>query len=161
MTLNLVQSDYADTRDFVVIDKNRTDIAAIVATFNADFAHTPITPPDGTDLVWSPTNLKSSVLSIIESATHTLAVENEEMNDTAVTSALAAAARRGVQVKITMTADPNGIGLFNNSPRLARTSGSTPTAATSSTSTQRRSSPTPAGPTKKYWSGHKTSQLRV
>ena len=106
MTLNLVQSDYADTRDFVVIDKNRTDIAAIVATFNADFAHTPITPPDGTDLVWSPTNAQSSVLSIIESATHTLAVENEEMNDTAVISALAAAARRGVQVKITMTADP-------------------------------------------------------
>jgi cardiolipin synthase len=106
MTLNLVQSDYATTRDFVVIDRNRTDVAAIVATFDADFVGRPITPPDGTDLVWSPTNAESSVVSIIESAKHTLAVENEEMNDPAVISALVAAAHRGVQVEITMTADP-------------------------------------------------------
>ena len=58
MTLNLVQSDYATTRDFVVIDRNRADVAAIVATFDADFVGGPITPPDGTDLVWSPTNAR-------------------------------------------------------------------------------------------------------
>jgi phosphatidylserine/phosphatidylglycerophosphate/cardiolipin synthase-like enzyme len=45
-------------------------------------------------------------LSVIDGAKRTLAVENEEMDDPTVTGALAAAARRGVQVEITMTADP-------------------------------------------------------
>jgi cardiolipin synthase A/B len=106
MTLNLVAEDYADTRDFAVIDTRRADVAAIVATFNADFAGRTITPPDGSDLVWSPTNADASVLSVISGAAHSLAVEDEEMDDPAVTSALAAAARRGVAVRVVMTADP-------------------------------------------------------
>jgi cardiolipin synthase A/B len=105
MTLNLVASDYSGTRDFAVIDTGRADVAAIVATFNADFAGRAVTPPDGTDLVWSPTNAKASVLSVIDGAKHTLAIEDEEMDDPAVTAALAAAAKRGVHVSITMTAD--------------------------------------------------------
>jgi phosphatidylserine/phosphatidylglycerophosphate/cardiolipin synthase-like enzyme len=105
MTLNLVAADYPGTRDFAVIDTNRADVAAIVATFNADFAGNSVTPPDGTDLVWSPTNAEASILSVINGATSALAVENEEMDDSAVTGALAAAARRGVDVTVTMTAD--------------------------------------------------------
>jgi cardiolipin synthase len=105
MTLNLVARDYPGTRDFAVIDTGRADVAAIAATFNADFAGRAITPPDGADLVWSPTNAKASVLSVIDGAKHTLATEDEEMDDPAVTAALAAAARRGVHVTITMTAD--------------------------------------------------------
>jgi cardiolipin synthase len=108
MTLNLVASDYSGTRDFAVIDTDpagRADVEAIVATFNADFAGRAVTPPDGTDLVWSPTNAKASVLSVIDGAKHTLAIEDEEMDDPAVTAALAAAAHRGVHVTITMTAD--------------------------------------------------------
>jgi cardiolipin synthase A/B len=106
MTLNLVARDYPGTRDFAVIDTSPADVAAIVATFNADFAGQALTPPDAADLVWSPTNANASVLSVIDGAQHTLAVEDEEMDDPAVTAALAAAARRGVQVSITMTADP-------------------------------------------------------
>jgi cardiolipin synthase len=105
MTLNLVTRDYPGTRDFAVIDTRRTDVSAIADTFNADFAGRSITPPDGSDLVWSPANAQASVLSVINHSVHTLAVENEEMGDPAVTSALAAAARRGVNVKIIMTAD--------------------------------------------------------
>jgi phosphatidylserine/phosphatidylglycerophosphate/cardiolipin synthase-like enzyme len=113
MTLNLVASDYAGTRDFAVIDTASADVKAIVATFDADFSGTAITPPDGTDLVWSPTNAQSSVLSVINGATRTLAVEDEEMDDPAVTSALASAAHRGVNVKITMTADSEWDQAFN------------------------------------------------
>ena len=38
MTLNLTSRYYPDTRDFAVIDTNHSDVAAIVKTFNADFA---------------------------------------------------------------------------------------------------------------------------
>jgi cardiolipin synthase A/B len=117
MTLNLVAADYPDTRDFAVIDTDHADVAAIVATFNADFAGAPITPADGADLVWSPTNAQASVLSVINGAARTLGVEDEEMDDPAVTSALAVAARRGVDVTITMTANPEWDQAFN---QLAR-----------------------------------------
>ena len=105
MTLNLVTADYPGTRDFAVVDRKRADVAAIVTTFNADYAGRAISPPDGAGLVWSPTNAEASILSVINGATRTLAVENEEMGDPAVTAALARAARRGVKVHLTMTAD--------------------------------------------------------
>jgi cardiolipin synthase len=105
MTLNLVSADYAGTRDFAVIDTSKADVAAIIATFNADFAHKKVTPPDGADLVWSPTNSQAAILAVINSARHTLAVENEEMDDPVITTALEAAARHGVDVKIIMTAE--------------------------------------------------------
>ena len=105
MTLNMVSEDYAGTRDFAVIDTQKADIAAIVATFNADFSHKAITPPDGADLVWSPTNSQASILAVINAAHRTLAVENEEMDDSTVTAALEAAAKRGVDVTVVMTAD--------------------------------------------------------
>jgi phosphatidylserine/phosphatidylglycerophosphate/cardiolipin synthase-like enzyme len=104
MTLNLVSADYPGTRDFAIIDTSKSDVAAIVTTFDADFGHAGITPPDGADLVWSPTNAQAAILAVIDSAKHTLSVENEEMGDSTITTALEAAARRGVDVKIVMTA---------------------------------------------------------
>ncbi len=105
MTLNMVSADYPGTRDFAVVDTAASDIAAITATFDADFTHQGITPPDGADLVWSPTNSQASILAVINAAHRTLAVENEEMNDSTVTAALEAAAKRGVNVTVVMTAD--------------------------------------------------------
>ncbi len=113
MTLNMVTKDYSGTRDFAIIDTSRADVAAIIATFNADFAHRAITPPDGADLVWSPTNSEASILAVIDGAKRTLSVENEEMHNTAVTDALAAAARRGVDVRVVMTADSEWDSAFN------------------------------------------------
>jgi cardiolipin synthase A/B len=117
MTLNLTARYYPDTRDFAVSDRNHADVAAIVTTFNADFAGRAITPPDGTDLVWSPANAQASVLAVIRGASRSLAVEDEEMDDPAVTSALAAAARRGVDVRVIMTADRDWDAAFSQLTR--------------------------------------------
>jgi cardiolipin synthase A/B len=51
--------------------------------------------------VWSPTNAEASILAVIRGARHSLAVQNEEMDDSTLISALAATARRGVDVTIT------------------------------------------------------------
>jgi phosphatidylserine/phosphatidylglycerophosphate/cardiolipin synthase-like enzyme len=113
MTLNMVSADYAGTRDFAVIDTSKADVSAIVTTFNADFAHKKVTPPDGADLVWSPTNSQAAILAVIGSARHTLAVENEEMDDPVITSALEADAQRGIDVKIVMTAQSDWDSAFS------------------------------------------------
>ncbi|TVZ00798.1 cardiolipin synthase [Trebonia kvetii] len=103
MTLNMVSADYADTRDFAVFDTSRADVAAVVATFNADYAHRKVSPPDGADLVWSPTNSQAAILAVIDGARHTLSIENEEMAYSVIITAIENAAKRGVSVKITMT----------------------------------------------------------
>ena len=103
MTLNLTSQYYPTSRDFAVIENDPNDVAAIEATFNADFSDGSITPPAGAALVWSPTNSQSVILGVINSAQHSLLVENEEMGDTNVVNALIAAAQRGVLVRVIMT----------------------------------------------------------
>jgi cardiolipin synthase A/B len=107
LTANLTSRYYSTTRDFAIIQNNTTDIAAIEATFAKDYAHESVTPSDGVDLVWSPTNSQSSLLSIINNAKTSLLVENEEMSDTNIVDALENAAKAGVSVTVVMTNDDN------------------------------------------------------
>ena len=106
MTLNLVAADYASTRDVAVEDRDRSDVAAIETTFAADYAGLTSPPASAGDhLLWSPGS-EATLRSIIAGARHTLLIENEEMASPAITSALEAVARRGVNVEICMTAQP-------------------------------------------------------
>jgi cardiolipin synthase len=102
MTLNLTPDEYMTSRDFAVITTEAADIAAIETVFDRDFTNTAVTPPTGEDLVWSPTNAESSLVGLINGAKVSLLVENEEMSDDAIVSALAGAASRGVDVKVVM-----------------------------------------------------------
>jgi cardiolipin synthase A/B len=103
MTLNLTSRYYSTSRDFAVIEDNANDIAAIEATFNADFASASITPSTGDDLIWSPTTALNALLGLISSAKTSLRVENEEMGDAQIVTALEDAAKRGVAVEVAMT----------------------------------------------------------
>lgn len=108
-TFNLadVANYYATTRDFGVFDANPADVTAIVRVFDTDWRGEPIEQPpsvdDGNDLVWSPGS-EPALAAVIAHAHHTLLVESEEMADASMISDLAAAARRGVDVEVVMTA---------------------------------------------------------
>jgi len=106
-TGNLDSTYYATSRDYGVFDTDANDVAAIVATFNADYAHTSITPGDGDDLVWSPTDSQSHLLSLIEGAQHTLDVQEEEFSDTTLVNAIVADAKRGVTVRCVLENESN------------------------------------------------------
>jgi phosphatidylserine/phosphatidylglycerophosphate/cardiolipin synthase-like enzyme len=107
MTMNLAPDDYVTSRDFAVITTDAADVAAIETVFESDFASTAITPPTGDDLVWSPTNALSSLTGIIQGAKTSLWVENEEMGDDTIVSALSGAASHGVAVKVIMEDSKN------------------------------------------------------
>jgi cardiolipin synthase len=100
MSANLTSEYYATSRDFLVVDSDHADVAAITAVFNADFAHRAITPSDGADLVWSPTDSQDKLLSLINGATSSLRIYSEEMGDTTIENALIKAAKRGVDVQV-------------------------------------------------------------
>ena len=107
LTANLTSEYYTTTRDFAVIDTNQTNVAAIEKVFNADFTNATITPSKAYSLIWSPTDSSTDLQAIINNATHSLTVENEEMSDSAIVTALENAAKRGVVVKVIMTNDDN------------------------------------------------------
>ncbi len=113
MSLNLTSRYYADTRDYGVVDNDPADVAAIEQVFQADFVHQSITPSAATGLVWSPAQSAPALLGLIDSATSTLLVENEEMVYAPVTSALARAAHRGVHVVVVMTDQPRWHSAFS------------------------------------------------
>src|ERR1700677_3633799 len=99
MTLNLTPEDYATTRDFAVITTDPADVAAIETTFAADFVNAAITPPTGDNLVWSPTNSRAALTTLIEGATKSLLISQEEFDDTGMQTLVEAALRRGVDRK--------------------------------------------------------------
>jgi len=102
MTMNLTARYYSSTRDFVVLDRRRSDVAAIAGTFAGDWAGGEAQPDSADDLLWSP-GAQDALVALIGSARHELLVENEEMSDRAVIGALEAAAQRGVRVEVVMT----------------------------------------------------------
>ncbi|MBV9817902.1 MAG: hypothetical protein JOZ07_06070 [Solirubrobacterales bacterium] len=104
LTFNLTPQYYATSRDFGIIDTRPADDAAIQRTFDADWADQRIDPPAGADLVWSPGS-EAALVYLLSKATGRLDIYNEEMDSTAVEQALEADARRGVDVRVTMTAD--------------------------------------------------------
>jgi hypothetical protein len=106
LSLNTETSSYAGTRDFAIVTNDANDVAAIEATFNADYGSTTdysYVPSLGDNLIWSPTNARAALVGLINNATATLNVENEEMSDPTVVGALEAACTRGVTTHIIMT----------------------------------------------------------
>jgi cardiolipin synthase A/B len=103
MSLNMTSRYYPTTRDFGVVDRIPSDVAAIEQVFDADFQHAKVTPLAAADLVWSPKQSAPALLSLIATARSQLLVENEEMADKQVIAALTNAAHRGVRVVVVMT----------------------------------------------------------
>lgn len=116
MSLNLQTQYYTTTRDFALLENDANDIAAMQATFNADFAagttasgtsgasDFSYTPAPGDHLIWSPTTAQTAMVNLIANAKKTLLIENEELatSATAVLTALETACKNGVQVQIAM-----------------------------------------------------------
>jgi cardiolipin synthase len=106
-TGNLDTKYYSTSRDYGVLDADTADVTAIEKVFSADFAKTSITPSDGDDLVWSPTDSQTHLANLINGATKTLDVEQEEFSDPTLVNAVVAAAQRGVTVRV-VAEDENG-----------------------------------------------------
>lgn len=104
MTMNFTPQYYSTTRDVVVIDTQRADVDAISRTFNADWAGSRTRAATGADLVWSPDS-EQTLINLIDSARHSILIENEEMDEPYIQNALESAARRGVRITVVMTAD--------------------------------------------------------
>jgi phosphatidylserine/phosphatidylglycerophosphate/cardiolipin synthase-like enzyme len=102
MTGNLTSQYYTTSRDYGVFDDDTRDVASIEKVFNADYAGSSISPTDGDHLLWSPTDSRNRLLSLINGATAKLDIEELELGDSAVVNAVVARAKAGVSVRVVL-----------------------------------------------------------
>jgi len=113
MTMNLDGSGPRVNREYLVADTNAADIAEAEAIFEADYEGVRITPAGSLVVAPSPqNNAASALLMLIESATTSLDVEAEELDDkgveTTLFDAIMAKARSGVDVRVVLEDSSSG-----------------------------------------------------
>ncbi len=86
-------------REYGIIDNNEHDVQAVIAIFTADWNRTQAQFNDP-NLIVSPVNSRQAFVTLIGSAHHSLLIEAEEMNDSAIELALVSAEQHGVQVEV-------------------------------------------------------------
>ncbi len=101
MNQNLTWSSFEQNRELGVVTTRPRDVAEALALFEADWERAAEPPAEA--LVVSPTNSRVVLLDLIASARRSLDVYAEVIRDEEFVDALAAAARRGVDVRIVMS----------------------------------------------------------
>jgi phosphatidylserine/phosphatidylglycerophosphate/cardiolipin synthase-like enzyme len=101
MTANAESSVPEYNREYIAIDDDLADVTEVEAVFKADHAMQSITPSG--NLVVANANARTDLVALINSAKKSLDIEDEEFSDNnsnGITSAVVAAAGRGVTVRL-------------------------------------------------------------
>ena len=102
LTHNLTRSAFSRNREYGVVTRNATHLGEILRVFQADWQR------EGCDLsqsvlYWAPDNSRDRLLQLIDQAQSRMDLQQSAMQDEEIISHLAAAARRGVQVRYLST----------------------------------------------------------
>ncbi len=116
MTSNFTYSALnGKNREYGIIDTVPQDVNEVISIFNADWSRSTVQLSDA-NIVVSPVNARSDLMTLISSAQTSLIIEAEELFDTNIAQAIASDAQRGVQVEVVLPApqtqpDSNGSGI--------------------------------------------------
>lgn len=99
-SLNWTEENFTVTRDYAVVTPTAYEVAEIIDCFEADWAREEFDPGSEAHLIWCPSNGRHRIADFIDSATHTLFVQNERYQDPVIIERLVRAARRGVKVHL-------------------------------------------------------------
>ncbi len=99
-SLNWEHRDLTETRDYAVVTTRKHEVEEMVECFDADWIRQDFSPKPGSRLVWCPNNGRERIAEFIDSAKHTLWLQNERYQDTVIIERLVRAANRGVKIHI-------------------------------------------------------------
>jgi len=99
-SLNWETRDLTETRDYAVVTTHPTEVAEMVACFDADWHQKKFEPDPTSRLIWCPNNGRERIAAFIDSAKESLWLQNERYQDTVIIERLVRAIRRGVAVHI-------------------------------------------------------------
>ena len=99
-SLNWETKNLTETRDYAVVTSNKHEVDEIIECFEADWARTSFTPGDHSHLIWCVGNGRQRLGELIDSARHTLWLQNERYQDPVMIEHLIRAERRGVKIHV-------------------------------------------------------------
>jgi len=99
-SFNWESRDLTVTRDYAVITTDKSEVAEMVACFEADWVREDFTPSRHSELIWCPNNGRERIAEFIDSANHSLWLQNERYQDMVIIERLVRAVRRGVRLHI-------------------------------------------------------------
>jgi cardiolipin synthase A/B len=99
-SFNWETRDLTITRDYAIVTTHKTEVAEMDACFEADWARKEFVPSRHSELIWCPNNGRERIAEFIDSAKHSLWLQNERYQDTVIIERLVQAARRGVRLYI-------------------------------------------------------------
>ena len=99
MTCNLTKSSFERNREYLVHITDPAEVKEIEKVFSADWHRVAYTPTVQS-LVWSPENAREKIEALLESASKSIYMEEEEFQDREILERIKAARRKGVEVKV-------------------------------------------------------------
>jgi cardiolipin synthase len=99
-SLNWATKNLTETRDYAVVTDHKHEVKEIVECFEADWDRKGFDPGANARLIWCPINGRDRIAQFIDTAKHTLFVENERYQDAVILERLVRAARRGVKIHV-------------------------------------------------------------
>ena len=100
MSFNWEPRNLTETRDYAVVTSAHHEVAEVMECFDADWSRKPFTPGDHSHLIWCVGNGRQRIGQFIDSAKHTLWLQNERYQDPVIIERLVKAAERGVKVHV-------------------------------------------------------------
>lgn len=99
-SLNWEAHDLTETRDYAVVTTDELEVAEMMKCFDADWSREEFQPDQSSRLIWCPNNGRERIAAFIDSAKHSLCLQNERYQDTVMIERLVQAINRGVRVYI-------------------------------------------------------------
>ena len=100
MSLNWDPKNLTETRDYAVVTQHKHEVGEIIDCFEADWARQKFDLGDKAHLIWCNSNGRDRIARFIDSAQHTLHVQNERYQDEVIIERIVRAHARGVKVHV-------------------------------------------------------------
>jgi|SRR5579871_347380 len=99
-SLNWEPDNFERTRDYAVVTNDPHEVAEVIEGFEADWSRQAFALRRPSNLIWCPENGRERIAAFIDSAKHSLFVQNERYQDAIIVEHLVRAKLRGVKVHI-------------------------------------------------------------
>jgi cardiolipin synthase len=99
-SLNWDPENFEETRDYAVITGDPKEVQGVIDCFEADWSRKHFEPPEASNLVWCPGPGRKQIAQFIDSAKHSLYIQNERFQDSIIVEHIIRAKLRGVKVHV-------------------------------------------------------------
>ncbi len=99
-SLNWQTKNLTETRDYAVVTDDKDEVAEIIECFEADWSRRAFVPGDHSRLIWCVGNGRQRLGQLLDSAKHSLWLQNERYQDPVIIEHIVRARERGVHVHV-------------------------------------------------------------